>query len=130
MRCESNEVDSTLPSAQPYLPKLDQGSAVDGRVADLHYAAESGKSPLVDFLASKQLWVVEEITEKPAQLPECFGRAVNTPRRSCARPIPAFEGREPQEVERLLRMSDTGPCQRGPGIRRRGPGRSERRRCC
>jgi hypothetical protein len=46
-------------------------------MADLHHTTESGKGFLIDFLASEQLRVIEEIAEEPPQLPQGLGGAVH-----------------------------------------------------
>src|SRR5579864_5420543 len=73
-------------------------------MADLHDPSQSGQGLLVDFLASEQFGIVEEVAQEPAQLPECFGRAVDATRDHASSKPFRFEDAESDYVERLLRM--------------------------
>jgi hypothetical protein len=59
---------------------------------------------LIDFLASEQVRIVEEVAQEPAQLPQCFGRAVNATRDHTSSKRFRFENAEAKDVERFLRI--------------------------
>jgi hypothetical protein len=50
---------------------------MEGSVTDLHDPAESGQGLLIDLLTPKQLGIVEEVAEEPAQLPKSFCGAID-----------------------------------------------------
>src|ERR1700747_1354375 len=84
--------------------EVEQGGAVDGGVADLHYAAKSGECLLIDLFASEQLRVIEEIAEEPVELPQGFGGAVHPPRNDSSGQFVRFKDGEPQDGEGSRRM--------------------------
>ena len=84
--------------------EVEQGSAVDGGVADLDHAAESGEGLLVDLVASEQVRVVEEIAQEPAELPQSFRGAIHAPGDDPPSEFARLKDGEPQDVEGLRRM--------------------------
>src|SRR5207302_9846304 len=78
--------------------KVEQGSAVDGGMADRHDPSKSGQGLLVDFLASEQVRIVEEIAEEPAEFPQCFCSAIDAPRNHPLGEFVRFKDREAEDV--------------------------------
>src|SRR5437660_4534499 len=68
-------------------------------MADLHDPAESGQGFLIDFLASEQFGIVEEIAEEPAEFPQCFCSAKDAPRNHPPREFVGFKDRQTKDVE-------------------------------
>ena len=73
-------------------------------MADLHHAAQSGESFLVDFIASEQVGVVEKIAQEPTELPQGFRRAVHPSGDHAAGEFPWFQDGEAQNVKGLRWM--------------------------
>jgi hypothetical protein len=71
-------------------------------MADLHDPAETGQSFLIDFLASEEVRIVEEVAQKPSKLPKSFSSAIHTSGDGPAGKHGGFQDREAKVVERLL----------------------------
>jgi hypothetical protein len=65
----------------------EQGSSVEKDVADLNHALETHKLSFIHLIPSEQLGVVAEIAQKPIQLPQGFGVAIEAARNFMASPV-------------------------------------------
>src|ERR1035438_5077093 len=81
--------------------EIDERNAVDHGVADLDYAAESGKSLLIDLFMCQQFRIVEEISQKPPELPHGFLRAVETTHNGLTQQSARLDNGKPENIEGL-----------------------------
>src|ERR1039457_4993777 len=84
--------------------EVDERNAVDHGMADLHHAAESGQSLLIDLFVGQQFRVIEEIPQEPAQLPHRFLRAVETTHDGLPCGGTRFKDGESEDIERFVGM--------------------------
>src|SRR5580704_19688357 len=56
--------------------EAEQGSATDGDMAELDYAAQADELTFIDFIPVDQFGVVAEVPQEPIQLPQGFGIAI------------------------------------------------------
>src|SRR5205814_10044271 len=84
--------------------QIQERSAVESRVADLDDTAKTDQCFFTNFIAVKQVWVIQEISQEPAQLPERLGCAVESSADLPTGQLLGLQSRESQDVERFLRM--------------------------
>src|ERR1700676_2928229 len=90
--------------------EIEKAAAVQGGVGDPHDTAQAEQRLFIDFISAHQIGVVAEIPQEPAELPKCFGGAVETTSERTALMLSWFKDSESQNVERPLRM----PAVEGP----------------
>src|ERR1039457_5545109 len=82
--------------------EVDERNAVDHGMADLHHAAESGQSLLIDLFVRQQFRAIEEIPQEPGQLPHCLLRAIESADNGLPGQCPGLENRKAEDVERFV----------------------------
>ena len=73
-----------------------------GGLADLHHAPQSEQGLVIDLFSPEQLGVVAEIAQKPAQLPQGLGGAVQAAGHEAPGQFVGFEDGEARIVIGLL----------------------------
>jgi hypothetical protein len=79
--------------------EIQEGMTVQYGVRDTNNALQTEQSFFVDFISAQQISVVAKISQEPAQPPERFGRAVDSPREGMVAMLVRFEDQESQEIE-------------------------------
>src|SRR5208283_843540 len=82
--------------------EIHQRDAVDHGMADLHDSGEAAQGTLVDLVLAQQFGVIEEIPQKPTQLPHRLWGAVEAADDRALSKRLGFENGEPQHIESLL----------------------------
>src|ERR1700739_3216784 len=80
--------------------EIQEGMSVQHGVGDANNALKAEQSFIVEFIPAQQVSVVDEISQDPAQPPECFGCAVNPSSQGMAAVLFGLEHGESQEIER------------------------------
>jgi hypothetical protein len=84
--------------------KVEQGSAVHDNVADLDHASQTNQVLVVDLVLPEQLGVVPEIAQKPVELPQRSGCAVEASGEAVASEFRRCKDRKAKEIERFSRI--------------------------
>jgi|SRR5580704_15462008 hypothetical protein len=84
--------------------EVEQRCAIQNGVADLDHAAKANEILIVDFVVVEQVGVVAEVPQKPSELPQGFGRAIDSASKSLALDLLRFKDTEAQKVKGFLRM--------------------------
>src|SRR5664280_2195549 len=82
--------------------KVHQRDAVDHGVADLHDSDQPAQSAFVDLVLAQQFGVIEEIPQKPTQLPHRLWGAVETAGDRAPGERLGLKNGEPEQVKSLL----------------------------
>src|ERR1700758_2947784 len=80
--------------------EIQEGMSVQHGVGDANNALKAEQSFIVEFIPAQQVSVVAEISQEPAQPPECFGCAVDPSSQGMAAVLFGLEHGESQEIER------------------------------
>jgi hypothetical protein len=84
--------------------EIQEGMAIQHGVRNANNALQTEQSLFVEFVSAQQVGVIAEISQKPAQSPECFGCAVNPASEGMAAVFLGFNDRESHEIKRSGRV--------------------------
>src|SRR6202043_2924962 len=82
----------------------EERSSVQSGAGNPHDSPKAHQRLFVHFVPAHQIGVVAKVPQEPAELPQCFGSAVETTVEGTALMFSWFENDEPQNVERPLGM--------------------------
>src|SRR6202521_5492847 len=84
--------------------EIEKRAAVQRGAGNPHDSSQADKRLFVNFISAHQIRVVAKVPQEPAELPECFGSAVEATVEGTALMFRWFENDKPQNIERPLGM--------------------------